>query len=67
MATYGINVYSSNNTPADMEAVKRILDGAGVKVFDFNPDSSQIFVDSAQVLEAVQTLDAAGFITDEDE
>lgn len=67
MATYGINVYDFDHTPADMNAVKRVLDGAGVEVFDFSPDSAQIFVNAYQVPEAVQALNNAGFITDEDE
>lgn len=67
MATYGIAVYDFDHTSADMEAVKRVLDKEGIEVFDFNPESSQIFVNAYEVPDAVQALNNAGFITDEDE
>lgn len=67
MATYGIDVYNFDYTAADMEIVKQTLDKEGIEVFDFNPDSSQVFVDAFCVTDAVQALNNAGFITDEDE
>lgn len=67
MATYGIHVYDFDHTSADMQAVKRVLDKAGLEVFDFDPESIQIFVNAYEVPDAVQALNDAGFITDEDE
>lgn len=65
MARYGVFVYDFDYSSADMEAVTRVLSAAEVEVFEV--ESNQVFVNSGEVCEAVQALNNAGFITDEDE